>query len=243
MNESVTPRPFGNCSGCRFGEHIDLNKLASSDIELLNATHLIRKHRPGACVFDQGDEPQGIYCVASGYVLLWRIDAFGNKIALGLIGPGEIMGYRSYFAKDRHTATARALTECRVCLVPGSAMGRLLDRNTTLGRQFLHTLARDPGPPDALLLRAPHVPAHVRLVSLLLILRDQFAVTSADDSAEFDLPITRRDIAALLAMRPETVSRAIKELEDDGIAIFSDRHVVVPYLERLYDIAGLDRPN
>jgi CRP-like cAMP-binding protein len=160
-----------------------------------------------------------------------------------VVGPGEIMGYRSYFAEDRHAATARALTECRVCLVPGRAMNRLLDRNATLGRQFLATLARDPGPPDGLLLRAHHVPARVRLVTLLLILRDRFVVTGAEDSVEFDLPIGRRDIAALLAMRPETVSRTIKELEDEGIAIFSDRHVVVPYLERLYDIAGFDRLN
>jgi CRP-like cAMP-binding protein len=216
--------------------------LAASDIELLNATQLIRRYRQGACIFGQDDEPQGIYCVSSGYVLLWQIDTFGNETAFGVIGPGEMMGYRSYFAEEPHAATARALTECRVCLIPSRTMVQLLDLNTTLGRHFLHALARDPGPPNGLLLRAQHMPIRVRLVSLLLVLKDRFAAAGPDDSAEFDLPIARHDIAALLGARPETVTRTIKELNDDGVTIFSDRHVDVPHLGKLYEIAGLDRP-
>jgi CRP-like cAMP-binding protein len=238
----VTPRPFGNCSGCRFGEYIDLSELGASDIELLNTTQVIRKHGPGACIFNQDDEPQGIYCVASGYVLLWRIDAFGNETAFGLIGPGGIMGYRSCFAGKPHAATARALTECQVCLVPNQTIWRLFDGNPALERRFLFTLARDPGPVDGLLLRANHVPIRTRLVSLLLIFRERFAERGAADSAKFKLPITRQDIAALLGARPETVTRTIRELEDDGIVFFDRRYVDVPNLKQLYEITGLNEP-
>ena len=36
--------------------------------------------------------------------------------------------------------------------------------------------------------------------------------------------------------------RAIRELEDDGIAIFDHRHVAVPHLGRLYEMVGLEEP-
>ena len=62
-------------------------------------------------------------------------------------------------------------------------IGRLL-RNLALLR-FLRTLARDPGPSDGLLLRAHQVPIRVRLVSLLLILRDRFGVRG-EENVDFD---------------------------------------------------------
>ncbi len=37
----------------------------------------------------------------------------------------------------------------------------------------------------------------------------------------------------MIGIRPETMSRAIKQLEEDGVAYFSGRSVQVPDLKRL----------
>jgi hypothetical protein len=56
------------------------------------------------------------------------------------------------------------------------------------------------------------------------------------------LPILRRDMAILLASRPESIARAIKELRDSGIAMFNGRIVSVPDLAALYIESSQQQP-
>ncbi|MFB3135749.1 MAG: helix-turn-helix domain-containing protein [Rhodospirillales bacterium] len=48
-----------------------------------------------------------------------------------------------------------------------------------------------------------------------------------------DRRLARQDLAAMIGIRPETMSRAIKQLEEDGVAYFSGRSVQVPDVKRL----------
>ncbi len=50
-----------------------------------------------------------------------------------------------------------------------------------------------------------------------------------------DLPLSRQDMAAMIGIRPESMSRTIRSFEDDKVAIFSGRQVHVPSLEALFD--------
>jgi CRP/FNR family transcriptional regulator len=59
------------------------------------------------------------------------------------------------------------------------------------------------------------------------------------DSAAFDLPLTRADIADFLGLTIETVSRQLTRLRADKvISIENNRHIVVPSLSRLEARAG-----
>lgn len=218
----------------------DWAELDPSEVTVLERKQYRRIYRRGETIFHQADEPQGIYCIETGYVLLWCMDAFGNETALGLRTPGESMGYRSLFAEEPHAATARALTDCRVRLIPRKIVEQLFDAHPALPRRFLRTLARDHGPPEALLLRGQHLPLRVRLANLLLILKEPCAVVHPDGRLVFELPLARHDLAAMVGVRPESVGRALKELEDKDLITFRRQRVTVPSIDRLLDVAGLD---
>jgi CRP/FNR family transcriptional regulator len=190
-------------------------------------------------IFNQGDQPQGIYCVASGHLLLTQSDLSGNETALRLATPGELIGHRSLFAEQAHAATARALTPCRVCFIPGAAVREILESNPAFALRLLRTVARDRGPLEAPLLRGPWLSVRVRLVHLLLVHRDRCSETLPDGRLLFELPLTRRDIASMLGVRPESISRAIQDLQDEGVASFRGRRVVST-LDRLLGVAKVE---
>ena len=100
-------------------------------------------------------------------------------------------------------------------------------------------MARDRGPPDALLLRGQNLSIRIRLIYLLLIFKDRFACPEKDGSLVYELPLQRQDIAAMLGARAESVTRAINELQQDGIASFFRRTVTVPDPDRLYSEANV----
>ncbi len=182
-------------------------------------------------VYKQGENSDGIYCIQSGYLLLRHVDENENETAFRMVGPGDIVGYRSLFANQPHAATAQALTTCYICFYKKASVESMIASSSALARRFLQIIGRDPGPQDALLLRGQR-PLRVRLIYLLMILRKFYGEGLREgNDLRFSLPITRLQIAALLGARPESVTRAIKELEQDGILLFHGKEVNIPDLE------------
>ena len=185
-----------------------------------------RQYARGAYIFHQDDPPEGLYCIRSGYVLLSQVDRFGNETAFRLATGGEVIGYRSLFAEQPHSAGARSLAPTRACCIPRTLLRGLRDENHALDAAFLKTLARDPGFVDAPLLRSPLLPLRVRFAYLLTVLRREHG-RPVEEGLLFEVPLTQRDTAALLGARPETVARVHRELEDAGLCRFRRGRILV----------------
>lgn len=226
-----------SCVDCWMHSRSEWRVLDRAGITAHNRSRVAMDFQAGHIIFKQTEESSGVYCVESGHILLRQLDAFGNETAFRLIVQGETVGWRSFFADEPHAATALALTSCRICFIPRKALNELLDKYPHFTRQLLKTLARDRGPAEALLLRSPLLPVNIRLIHLLLILRDRCSVLAPPDGLIFDLPLKRKQIAAMIGTRSETLSRAIRELKVNGVAIFQGRRVSVPDQRRLLEIA------
>jgi CRP/FNR family transcriptional regulator len=227
--------PNRKCAGigCKLREHIRCSEMPAADVARLESTMVVRAVARDEKIFSQGADSTGLYCLRSGHALLWHADAYNHKTAFRVVGPGEMMGYRSLFGEDTHAANAQALTACDVCYYPKKILLQLVDEFSGFARRFFRILARDRGPRDALLLRGQHIPVRTRLVNLLLLMNTDELYPN-NGTCVLRLPMLRRDIAALLAARPESIARAIKELGQDGIAVFTGRTVTIPSLDALH---------
>jgi CRP/FNR family transcriptional regulator, polysaccharide utilization system transcription regulator len=237
MEKSETLR--FDCKACWARPDSEWSVLDDSEREYLDRTRRASSYRPGESVFRQDDNSTGLYCIQSGHMVLKQFDSFDNETVLRVVLPGETIGYRSFFSETPHAATATALTLCRICLVPAAAIRQLIEGNVALASRFLKTLARDRGPTEAPLLRGPHLSVRVRILNLLLILREDCATDLPDGSIRFQLPIKRQDIAAMVGTRPETVSRVVRELREDGVAVFHRQQVDVPDIDRVLELAHM----
>lgn len=194
--------------------------------------------------YRQGDRPLGLYQVRDGVLLLEFHDAHGNTTAFGVVTAGQFFGYRSYFAGTPHMATARAVTPSTVLLVPGAGVEAFLRAGGEVATRFLLRLvARDPGPLLAPLLRSPYLPARLRVAYCIMhfaparpapdprpgLRRDGSGGGNGDAEPPlvFRLPIGRVDLAAMVALRPETLSRVVTQLGRDGGIQLDDREVRV----------------
>ncbi len=216
--------------------HLEDSLISPLDMEMFERTRKKRIYTRGEVIYEQDKNPIGLYCIQSGHVLLKNLDRYGNETAFRVVGPGELMGYRSFFAEEPHKASAQALDRCYICFHPQSIINRLLNSSIHLAKCFLGDLARDPGPVHALKLRNLKLPLRIRLIYLLEILKNHTGTTNEKGALTFDLPLKRLDIAALIGARPESVTRTIRELEAEGIAIFRNREVTLPHLEQIIEI-------
>lgn len=216
--------------------------LSKVGVEKIDAARRSVQYRPGESIFHQHEQPHGIYCLESGHLLLRHFDAFGEQTNFQIVKYGETLGWRSFFAERPHAATAVALTRCDVCFVPGRVINECIAKEPELGRAFLKTIARDRGPSEALMLRSPRLPARVRFIYLLLYLRSRCANHTRRGMLVYELPLQRRDIASMIGIRSETLSRVIRELQREKLARFNGRNIMVPDPEKLFALIGVKLP-
>ena len=109
-------------------------------------------------------------------------------------------------------------------------------RNPALGHRFLGRAIKDLEEAEDKFLESVTLSVRARFAHLLLVLKDRYAKTAeGDKELVFELPLSRQDMAAMIGIRPETLSRTVRQFEEDGIAEFSGRTVRVPDVSSLLD--------
>jgi CRP/FNR family transcriptional regulator len=93
--------------------------------------------------------------------------------------------------------------------------------------QFLERTAKALGDAEEKYFQNVTLSVRARLAHLLVVLKDRYGSVAEDGSMTLELPMSRQDLAALIGTRPETMSRAVRQFEDAGIAHFTGRKVHV----------------
>jgi CRP/FNR family transcriptional regulator len=209
--------------------------LDESDLELLNTAKVCQIYPAGQIIYHQGAPSRGIYCIESGTVAIRKTDAQGNSIMVRLAHSGQTLGYRDYFGGQGYTASAETLVPCTVCHIDSALVRKMLERNPSLGLQFLIHIAVDLENAEESILQQASLSVRTRLAHLLLTLKEHYAGVNDNGIIVMSLPMTRQDMAALLGTRPETIARTIHAMENDSVVSFSGRTVMIPNLDTLLD--------
>ena len=207
--------------------------LCEEELELVEQGKTCRQYLPGEVIFHEGDPCNGVHCIESGLVGIRKMNAGGNEILLRISHPGDTMGYRSFLASDDHNKSAEALEPSTLCFIGGGTVQSLLQMNPSLGLRFLRHAAKDLNEAEEKVLQSATLPVRARFAHLLLVLKDRYGRVGDNGELDLELPLSRQDMAAMIGIRPESMSRTIRSLEDAHIANFSGRRFHGPDLTAL----------
>jgi CRP/FNR family transcriptional regulator len=235
MNRQTGTSDRGDCFTCQGRQRSEWCVLGEEELALLNRAKISREYVPGEPLFREGDPCSGVYCIESGLVGIRRLDAGGSSLLVRLAYPGDTVGYRAVLADENHRAAAEAVQGGSVCFIDRATVRALLERNPALGLRFLGRATRELDAAEERALLGATMTLRARFAHLLLVFKDRFATSAGDGAFTLELPLSRQDLAAMVGARPESMSRAIRSLEDDGVARFSGRTVHVPRLDTLLD--------
>lgn len=224
-----------SCFSCQSRERSEWCSLVDDDLKLLNEHKICNVYDSGQVLFYEGNPCLGIYCIEAGSVALRKGDGRGNSTVIGLFGPGQTLGYTAYFSGTAFSATGVTLEPTRVCFIDKAAVRTLLQRNPLLGLRFLKSFAQRLNEAEQERVLALSLPLRSRMAHLLLVLKDRSSTVDDDGNIIIDLPLSRQDMASMLGSRPESISRTIRQFQDQGVAIFHAHDVVIPDLDALID--------
>ena len=96
--------------------------VAPEKIRTLTAQATFKKYKAGEMVLGEEDPIKSFYVVISGQLKLYRSSSEGKEQTLQLLGPGDPFGLCTAFATDSFPASAMAIVESTVLLIPGTVM-------------------------------------------------------------------------------------------------------------------------
>jgi CRP/FNR family transcriptional regulator len=160
----------------------------------------VAKGRP---IFEQGGPAHPPYVIEKGCVSLSTTEPGGRRVVITFLYSGDTL----CAGVNDTWASAVAVTDCQLSRMPAASAslqsgGALLDTSDQMLREVVTRFA---------LLAHLDAPAQVRWFFDWLALR-----TGRLPGQALDVPMSRRDIADFLAVAPETVSRAMRTLEERG---------------------------
>ncbi|HCO44410.1 MAG TPA: transcriptional regulator FNR [Gammaproteobacteria bacterium] len=210
-----------------------------SDADVAELEHIVsrsRSHPRGKTLF-RVDEPfRAIYVPRSGAIKTFTLGIDGSEQIIGFHLPGEIIGLDGLI-EHQHQVTAQALELSSVCEVAFDLLEHAAARVPALQHQLMRLMSQEiAGKEQQLLALGDHLPER-RLGLLLLDLSQRFAHRGFS-ATEFNLPMSRQDIAAYLRLAAETVSRAFGKLQRDGLVEVTGRLVRIVDLDALTTFAG-----
>lgn len=207
-------RPAEACAGCPVRDQAICAALDPDELNELSRIGDHRTYRRGETIFAAQDD--GIACATliSGAVKLSAVDEDGVERIVALVHPAGFLG--QLFAATT-ALDAVALTDARLCVFPRLPFERLLADHPKLTRTILERTQAELEASRALTRLIGRRDVKARLSGLLLALARAASLSPCGLAQEFDLILSREEIASLLGTTIESVSRRLTELERDGL--------------------------
>jgi CRP/FNR family transcriptional regulator, anaerobic regulatory protein len=229
--ETCPVRYSGICSALDNAALLQLGKIARRKS--------VKAHQ---VIFRDGDKADQYFNIVSGVVKLIKTLANGEQHIIGLLYPPDFMGQS---LSRRHTYSAEAAAETEVCFYPRVQFEIFLRTHPELERRIFHMTIRELDACRDWTLLLGRKCSYQRVAGFLLMMARRVPVMgcghSAGDSAHFQLPFTRSEMADYLGLTLETVSRQFSCLKKKRIIFLpSSREVIVPDIKLLSAVANIE---
>lgn len=222
------------CIVCKFKSGC-FNVLTNPELEVVAESKLKINFKKGETIRKQGSFTRGVLYISKGVAKVYKeMDHVDQNCIVAFYKPGQMIGLSSLFSEKTAQYTVVAMTDCTVCCIDIETFQKLMHDNGDFAVDIIRSLNEQ----NSLLLDFQisnnHKQLHGRLAEALLFLRKHLF-----QSDDFDLNLSRRDLAEYTNMSTMSVVRILKSFKEDGL--IEDKNGITKILdpERLEKISRI----
>ena len=214
-----------SCDQCIVRDRALCASLAPGDLDLLSRLGTQRRLVRGEILTHAGDEPMICANLQSGVMKIQSTTAEGETAIVGLLYPGDFIG-RPYAMVETHDVVA--LTEVSLCSFPRARFEAALAEHRQMEQLLLRRTLMELDRARGWLLRMGRASAAARVAGFIDDMARRLGALGCAVPAQVVLPLSRGEIAELLGLTIETVSRQFSRLRSMGaIELSGTRSLVV----------------
>lgn len=199
--------------------------LSQDDIQIFLDSAKVKTYSKKSSVFIQGDPADRFFVVMNGWIKLHQSTMEGNEAVLALFTRGDSFGEAILIDDAIYPHSAEALEESRIIEFPASLLKETASRNAGFTLRLMQSMTRQI---ERLRLENEHLAVMTTtervacLIHQMCLAQNGHQENSNNNHNHLRFPYDKHLAAVRLGMKPETFSRALKELKDVGVTIIHD---------------------
>ncbi len=194
-----------------------LSGLPADVVEQLMVVSAVRTLADGECLYSQGDEGDGLFGVIQGRVRLSNTSKDGKELLVMLVEPGDWIGEISLLDGLPRSHDAFAVGEGAVLFLPRAKFDSLLTARPELYQHFIPMLCRKLRLALSYVEGAALFSLTERLAQRILELLTFYGVDDGGSGRLIDVHLPQEDLAKMLGVSRQAISRELKRLETEGV--------------------------
>lgn len=188
-------------------EHLSFNQ-----IEEIIHDSAIEYVYEGEYLIHEGDTPSHLFFIIDGALITYRTNSEGDEVSIRLLGKGESCMDAVIFMEGMESPIGvKATSGGEVLKIPTQILKKYVHTNHALAENLLNTVAKYYGES---LIQIDNLAIKGSKESVGHYLLREF-INSDANSPVFTLKFKKTVIANYLGIKPETLSRTLKELKQD----------------------------
>jgi CRP-like cAMP-binding protein len=162
-------------------------------------------------LFLEGEKGNAIFLLAAGNIQLYKTTPEGREVTIKMVKPGEIFAEVILFEKESYPVSAIALEKSVIYLLPRVEFHRLLSEES-FRNDFIGMLMRKQ---RYLVNQIMNLSASDVETRFFNFLEEQYGHRN-----QYLITISKKDLAAAIGANPETFSRLLLKLKEEGTLIW-----------------------
>lgn len=201
------------CDTCPVRDRAACSVLNEDERAALAAAGRIRRLARGETLFHAGDAETACATLITGALKITCTNRDGEERILALVHPSGFVG--ELFQPFAHYDVV-ALTDTQLCTFSRAHMEQAIDRFPVLAQALLRRSQEDLHSSRRLLELTGKNGAAEKVATLIMALAQAASDSPCHPARHFELPLTRGEMANMLGLTIETVSRQLSKLEKSG---------------------------
>jgi len=187
-------------------------------------------------LFNEGEDPKGVYIVKKGKLKLLKTHANGAVHIHFILEKEQFFGYDMYLAGTKNLFSAVALEDCELNFLPMDKFMELIDNNPIFAKIMLQEVCRS----FTVLLSRTNLYSQKtvpqRLAYALLLLDEKY---TTQDNSQLAAPVnlSRKDLASYIGTSIEVLVRILKQFEKSKIVRLEAKYIFIEDFDAMINLA------
>lgn len=198
------------------------NVLSPEEHDFLFSNSVLVNFSKKENIYKQGGLVSNVMVVEKGLVKVY-IENEPNLLVLKIITEGNLLGLTSISEKNNtYQYSAMAYVDSVIRQIDINAFRTLVKQNPAFGKEIIDILNANSVQINGRFFCLSHKQSFGRLADILLCLSERVFKTT-----EFDLPISRRELAELTGLKTETVIRLLKQFTTEKLISMKGKKISI----------------